>query len=118
MCGHSLEVNVTTSLDFYLSVAQVQLLQQLLRDNIVGLDAPEKRAEVHNVIQNISTHPTLLQTTFSFLLTIIFVLILFMYIELCDFVSTSIMTSNSTLAVTPDCFFVILSHLNIYSLRA
>lgn len=50
MCGHSLEVNVTSSLDFYLSVAQVQLLQQLLRDNMVGMDAPEKSAEVHTVI--------------------------------------------------------------------
>lgn len=47
VCGHSLEVNVTTSLDFYLSVAQVQLLQQLLKDNMLGSDAPEKRAEVH-----------------------------------------------------------------------
>uniref|UniRef100_A0A3Q1EP45 Vacuolar protein sorting 13 homolog B n=1 Tax=Acanthochromis polyacanthus TaxID=80966 RepID=A0A3Q1EP45_9TELE len=47
VCGHSLEVNVTSSLDFYLSIAQVQLLQQLLRDNMVGMDAPEKSAEVH-----------------------------------------------------------------------
>ncbi|KAM9851512.1 intermembrane lipid transfer protein VPS13B [Aulostomus maculatus] len=47
VCGHSLEVNVTSSLDFYLSVAQVQLLQQLLRDNMVGMDTPEKSAEVH-----------------------------------------------------------------------
>lgn len=46
MCGHSLEVNVTSSLDFYLSVAQVQLLQQLLKDNVVGTDTPEKSAEV------------------------------------------------------------------------
>lgn len=46
VCGHSLEVNVTSSLDFYLSVAQVQLLQQLFRDNMVGLDPPEKSAEV------------------------------------------------------------------------
>ncbi|KAI3361490.1 hypothetical protein L3Q82_013637 [Scortum barcoo] len=45
VCGHSLEVNVTSSLDFYLSVAQVQLLQHLLRDNMVGMDAPEKSAE-------------------------------------------------------------------------
>nr|XP_046256632.1 vacuolar protein sorting-associated protein 13B-like isoform X4 [Scatophagus argus] len=45
VCGHSLEVNVTSSLDFYLSVAQVQLLQQLLRDNMVGMDTPEKSAE-------------------------------------------------------------------------
>ncbi|XP_028280372.1 vacuolar protein sorting-associated protein 13B isoform X3 [Parambassis ranga] len=46
VCGHSLEVNVTSSLDFYLSIAQVQLLQQLLRDNMVGMDAPEKSTEV------------------------------------------------------------------------
>ncbi|XP_037533229.1 vacuolar protein sorting-associated protein 13B [Nematolebias whitei] len=45
VCGHSLEVNVTSSLDFYLSVAQVQLLQQLLRDNMVGQNAPEKSAQ-------------------------------------------------------------------------
>lgn len=49
MCGHSLEVNVTSSLDFYLSVAQVQFLQQLLRDNMVGMDAPETGSEVHSV---------------------------------------------------------------------
>uniref|UniRef100_A0A3Q1CBY2 Vacuolar protein sorting 13 homolog B n=1 Tax=Amphiprion ocellaris TaxID=80972 RepID=A0A3Q1CBY2_AMPOC len=48
VCGHSLEVNVTSSLDFYLSIAQVQLLQQLLRDNMVGMDAPEKSPEVHD----------------------------------------------------------------------
>ncbi|XP_026149609.1 vacuolar protein sorting-associated protein 13B isoform X3 [Mastacembelus armatus] len=46
VCGHSLEVNVTSSLDFYLSVAQLQLLQQLLRDNMVETDAPVKNAEV------------------------------------------------------------------------
>ncbi|XP_038147757.1 vacuolar protein sorting-associated protein 13B-like isoform X3 [Cyprinodon tularosa] len=46
VCGHSLEVNVTSSLDFYLSVAQVQLLQQLLRDNMVGSNASEKSSEV------------------------------------------------------------------------
>lgn len=57
MCGHSLEVNVTSSLDFYLSVAQVQLLQQLLRDNMVGMDAPEKSAEVQQT--NMSAHHTL-----------------------------------------------------------
>ncbi|XP_041797507.1 vacuolar protein sorting-associated protein 13B-like isoform X1 [Chelmon rostratus] len=51
VCGHSLEVNVTSSLDFYLSVAQVQLLQQLLRDNMVGMDAPEKSAEVRRYEQ-------------------------------------------------------------------
>lgn len=47
MCGHSLEVNVTSSLDFFLSIAQVHLLHQLLRDNMVGMDAPEKGFEVH-----------------------------------------------------------------------
>uniref|UniRef100_A0A8C5ATS2 Vacuolar protein sorting 13 homolog B n=1 Tax=Gadus morhua TaxID=8049 RepID=A0A8C5ATS2_GADMO len=46
VCGHSLEVNVSGSLDFYLSVAQVQLLQQLLLDHMVGLDVPEKSAEL------------------------------------------------------------------------
>lgn len=46
MCGHSLEVNVTSNLDFYLSVAQVQLLQQLLRDNLVGTETPEWSSEV------------------------------------------------------------------------
>ncbi|KAF3691535.1 Vacuolar protein sorting-associated protein 13B Cohen syndrome protein 1 [Channa argus] len=46
VCGHSLEVNVTSSLDFYLSVAQVQLLQQLVKDNIVGIGALEDTAEV------------------------------------------------------------------------
>ncbi|XP_035019480.2 vacuolar protein sorting-associated protein 13B-like [Hippoglossus stenolepis] len=46
VCGHSLEVNVTSSLDFYLSVSQLQLLQQLVRDNTVGIDTPEKSAEV------------------------------------------------------------------------
>ncbi|XP_078109919.1 intermembrane lipid transfer protein VPS13B isoform X4 [Sander vitreus] len=51
VCGHSLDVNVTSSLDFYLSVAQVQLLQQLLRENLVGIDAPEKRAEVRRCEQ-------------------------------------------------------------------
>lgn len=50
VCGHSLEVNVTSSLDFYLSVAQVQLLQQLLRENMVGMDTPEKIPEVHALI--------------------------------------------------------------------
>ncbi|XP_076004525.1 intermembrane lipid transfer protein VPS13B isoform X1 [Genypterus blacodes] len=48
VCGHSLEVNVTSSLDFYLSVAQVQLLQQLLRDNMVAMDTSENITEVHH----------------------------------------------------------------------
>lgn len=56
MCGHSLEVNVTSSLDFYLSIAQVQLLQQLLRDNMVGTDTPEKSGEVNTVYKHIWAH--------------------------------------------------------------
>ncbi|XP_029308457.1 vacuolar protein sorting-associated protein 13B isoform X3 [Cottoperca gobio] len=55
VCGHSLEVNVTSSLDFYLSVAQVQLLQQLLRENMVGMDAPEKSAEVRRYEQKLGS---------------------------------------------------------------
>ncbi|XP_056290642.1 intermembrane lipid transfer protein VPS13B-like isoform X3 [Pseudoliparis swirei] len=51
VCGHSLEVNVTSSLDFYLSVAQLQLLQQLLRENTVGMEAPGSSAEVHRCEQ-------------------------------------------------------------------
>ncbi|XP_024917375.1 vacuolar protein sorting-associated protein 13B isoform X2 [Cynoglossus semilaevis] len=46
VCGHSLEVNVTSSLDLYLSIGQVQLLQQLLRDNVVGVEGPKKSPEV------------------------------------------------------------------------
>ncbi|XP_043921582.1 vacuolar protein sorting-associated protein 13B [Protopterus annectens] len=47
VCGHSLEVNVTTSLDFFLSVAQVQLLQQLVQISMVGLESPDKATEVY-----------------------------------------------------------------------
>ncbi|XP_062426454.1 intermembrane lipid transfer protein VPS13B isoform X5 [Rhea pennata] len=46
VCGHSLEVNVTTNLDFFLSVAQVQLLQQLVQANMVGLEPASSTAEV------------------------------------------------------------------------
>uniref|UniRef100_A0A3B3X5Y6 Vacuolar protein sorting 13 homolog B n=1 Tax=Poecilia mexicana TaxID=48701 RepID=A0A3B3X5Y6_9TELE len=56
VCGHSLEVNVTSNLDFYLSVAQVQLLQQLLRDNMVALNASEKSSEVRRQEQK-GVHP-------------------------------------------------------------
>lgn len=41
---------MTSSLDFYLSVAQVQLLQQLIRDNVSGIDAPEETTEVHSAV--------------------------------------------------------------------
>nr|XP_014343547.1 PREDICTED: vacuolar protein sorting-associated protein 13B [Latimeria chalumnae] len=47
VCGHSLEVNMTTSLDFFLSVAQVQLLQQLIQANMVSLDPPNKATEIY-----------------------------------------------------------------------
>ncbi|XP_019383541.1 PREDICTED: vacuolar protein sorting-associated protein 13B isoform X4 [Gavialis gangeticus] len=46
VCGHSLEVNVTTNLDFFLSVAQVQLLQQIIQANMVGLETSSKAIEV------------------------------------------------------------------------
>uniref|UniRef100_A0A8C2Y556 Vacuolar protein sorting 13 homolog B n=1 Tax=Coturnix japonica TaxID=93934 RepID=A0A8C2Y556_COTJA len=46
VCGHSLEVNVTTNLDFFLSVAQVQLLQQLVEANMIGLEPSSTINEV------------------------------------------------------------------------
>ncbi|XP_063307280.1 intermembrane lipid transfer protein VPS13B isoform X1 [Pelobates fuscus] len=45
VCGHALEVNVTTSLDFFLSVAQVQLLQQLVQANMAGFEQTNMAAE-------------------------------------------------------------------------
>lgn len=45
VCGHSLEVNITTNLDFFLSVAQVQLLHQLIAANLTGLEPANKTAE-------------------------------------------------------------------------
>ncbi|XP_077454297.1 intermembrane lipid transfer protein VPS13B isoform X2 [Stigmatopora argus] len=47
VCGHSLEVNVTSSLDFYLSVAQVHLLHQLVRDNLGGMETTLQGTEMH-----------------------------------------------------------------------
>ncbi|XP_028969409.2 vacuolar protein sorting-associated protein 13B isoform X3 [Esox lucius] len=47
VCGHSLEVNVTSSLELYLSVAQVHLLYQLLQDNMVGGAPPERTGQVY-----------------------------------------------------------------------
>uniref|UniRef100_A0A8C3UEX9 Vacuolar protein sorting 13 homolog B n=1 Tax=Catharus ustulatus TaxID=91951 RepID=A0A8C3UEX9_CATUS len=46
VCGHSLEVNMTTNLDFFLNVAQVQLLQQLVQANMVGLEPSNSTTEV------------------------------------------------------------------------
>ncbi|XP_058420686.1 intermembrane lipid transfer protein VPS13B isoform X2 [Diceros bicornis minor] len=46
VCGHSLEVNITTNLDFFLSVAQVQLLHQLIVANMTGLQPSSKATEI------------------------------------------------------------------------
>nr|XP_025726690.1 vacuolar protein sorting-associated protein 13B isoform X6 [Callorhinus ursinus] len=46
VCGHSLEVNITTNLDFFLSVAQVQLLHQLIVANMIGLEPSSKATEI------------------------------------------------------------------------
>lgn len=46
VCGHSLEVNITTNLDFFLSVAQAQLLHQLIVANMTGLEPSDKGTEV------------------------------------------------------------------------
>ncbi|XP_054981251.1 intermembrane lipid transfer protein VPS13B isoform X2 [Sorex araneus] len=46
VCGHSLEVNITTNLDFFLSVAQVQLLHQLIVANLTGLEPASQTTEV------------------------------------------------------------------------
>ncbi|XP_061529703.1 intermembrane lipid transfer protein VPS13B-like isoform X2 [Phycodurus eques] len=59
VCGHSLEVNVTSSLDFYLSVAQVHLLQQLLRDNIRAMDTPVQGTEIRKQEQKQSSRGSL-----------------------------------------------------------
>ncbi|XP_076844429.1 intermembrane lipid transfer protein VPS13B [Brachyhypopomus gauderio] len=42
VCGHSLEVNVTSGLDMFVSVSQVHLLQQLLHANMGAADSPDK----------------------------------------------------------------------------
>ncbi|XP_036089210.1 vacuolar protein sorting-associated protein 13B isoform X8 [Rousettus aegyptiacus] len=46
VCGHSLEVNITTNLDFFLSVAQVQLLHHLIVANMTGLEPSSKATEI------------------------------------------------------------------------
>nr|XP_051700618.1 intermembrane lipid transfer protein VPS13B isoform X3 [Oryctolagus cuniculus] len=46
VCGHSLEVNITTNLDFFLNVAQVQLLHQLIVANMTGLEPSNKTTEI------------------------------------------------------------------------
>ncbi|XP_035887188.1 vacuolar protein sorting-associated protein 13B isoform X5 [Phyllostomus discolor] len=52
VCGHSLEVNITTNLDFFLSVAQVQLLHQLIVANMTGLEPSSKATELVNGKKN------------------------------------------------------------------
>ncbi|XP_018123635.1 vacuolar protein sorting-associated protein 13B isoform X3 [Xenopus laevis] len=56
VCGHSLEVNVTTSLDFFLSVAQVQLLQQLVQENLLGFEQTGLAVETVQERQFFSAH--------------------------------------------------------------
>lgn len=41
VCGHSLEINVTSSLELFLSISQMQLLQQLLQANVGLTDINE-----------------------------------------------------------------------------
>ncbi|XP_038664545.1 vacuolar protein sorting-associated protein 13B-like isoform X2 [Scyliorhinus canicula] len=57
VCGHSLEVNVTTNLDLFLSVAQVQLLQELVQANILGLELGDPTTETCQKEQNKNTFP-------------------------------------------------------------
>ncbi|XP_067887274.1 intermembrane lipid transfer protein VPS13B-like isoform X8 [Heterodontus francisci] len=57
VCGHSLEVNVTTSLDFFLSVAQVQLLQELVQANMLGLELADPSSETSPKEQNKTASP-------------------------------------------------------------
>ncbi|TSK20268.1 Vacuolar protein sorting-associated protein 13B [Bagarius yarrelli] len=45
VCGHSLELNVTSALEMFLSLCQVQLIQQLVLSNMVIFGALEKNTE-------------------------------------------------------------------------
>lgn len=56
VCGHSLEMNVTSSLDLFLSAAQVQLLQQLLQANVGLTSVDETAADVRQQTQIRNTH--------------------------------------------------------------
>ncbi|XP_017308311.2 intermembrane lipid transfer protein VPS13B isoform X6 [Ictalurus punctatus] len=47
VCGHSLELNVTSALEMFLSLSQVQLIQQLILSNMVILGTSEKNREKH-----------------------------------------------------------------------
>uniref|UniRef100_A0A8B9JT32 Vacuolar protein sorting 13 homolog B n=1 Tax=Astyanax mexicanus TaxID=7994 RepID=A0A8B9JT32_ASTMX len=50
VCGHSLEVNVTSGLEMFLSVSQLQLLQLLLQANVGTADSCEKAPEVMKTV--------------------------------------------------------------------
>ncbi|KAG7317797.1 hypothetical protein KOW79_018832 [Hemibagrus wyckioides] len=47
VCGHSLELNVTSALEMFLSLSQVQLIQQLILSNMVIFGSSEKSTEKH-----------------------------------------------------------------------
>uniref|UniRef100_A0A9J8BQX9 Vacuolar protein sorting 13 homolog B n=1 Tax=Cyprinus carpio carpio TaxID=630221 RepID=A0A9J8BQX9_CYPCA len=47
VCGHSLEMNVTSSLELFLSAAQVQLLQRLLQTNLRLMSVDQTTADVY-----------------------------------------------------------------------
>ncbi|XP_027028317.2 vacuolar protein sorting-associated protein 13B isoform X2 [Tachysurus fulvidraco] len=47
VCGHSLELNVTSALEMFLSLSQVQLIQQLILSNMVIFGSSEKNTEKH-----------------------------------------------------------------------
>lgn len=131
VCGHSLEVNVTSSLDFYLSVAQVQLLQQLLRDNMVGMDTPEKSGEVHNWINKCKQTSGLGSQITAVTMPMINILIIFMKHHSLTCIGLQVTTWgcgstaqdplwpwNSAPSLHPRLFWANSSHLNIYLLRA
>uniref|UniRef100_A0A8B9JSN2 Vacuolar protein sorting 13 homolog B n=1 Tax=Astyanax mexicanus TaxID=7994 RepID=A0A8B9JSN2_ASTMX len=52
VCGHSLEVNVTSGLEMFLSVSQLQLLQLLLQANVGTADSCEKAPESFQTSNN------------------------------------------------------------------
>uniref|UniRef100_A0A8C4PXQ0 VPS13-like middle region domain-containing protein n=1 Tax=Eptatretus burgeri TaxID=7764 RepID=A0A8C4PXQ0_EPTBU len=57
VCGHSLEINVTSSLDFLFRLAQLHLLQQLLHDNLPNTPSVAHQAEGDRNLQCQTTVP-------------------------------------------------------------
>lgn len=51
VCGHSLELNVTSALEMFLSLSQLQLIQQLILSNMTIFGTSEKNKEVDNSTQ-------------------------------------------------------------------